>query len=315
MSLRATVLCLLPMMLVTGAARTQESPVNQRGTLELRSIHSQTLGRDIDYTAYLPPRFDAGSSYPLVYLLHGRGDNMAAWRAATEVLDRLIIEGAIPPLLAIMPDAIGSNRAGYYVDSRYRGSDASALPADAFESAFFTDLLPEVEASFPVVSHRGGRAVAGYSMGGYGAIRYLLAHADLFSAAIVLSPAVYTPLPPQDSSTRAFGAFGNGSRLFDAERYRELNYPALLEEFSGGRFPSRVFIAVGDDEWKHTEAEDALHDLDIEAHLLFNRLARVNGIQAEFRVYDGGHDWQVWKRGFEEGLRSIANHLRLSVYR
>ena len=49
-------------------------------------------------------------------------------------------------------------------------------------------------------------------MGGYGAIRYSLAHPDLFGASIVLSPAVYVPKPPSDSSTREFGAFGKGTR-------------------------------------------------------------------------------------------------------
>ena len=49
-------------------------------------------------------------------------------------------------------------------------------------------------------------------MGGYGALRYSLAHPDLFGAAIVLSPAVYFPEPPSDSSTREFGAFGKGKR-------------------------------------------------------------------------------------------------------
>src|SRR5688572_10684207 len=111
-------------------------------------------------------------------------------------------------------------------------------------------------------------------MGGYGAVRYSLAHPEMFASAIVLSPAVYTPLPPRDSSTREFGAFGSGDVLFDNEIYRSLNYPALLESFGKTGLPLSMFIAVGDDEWMNPNPEDALHDIDMEAHLLYNRVVR-----------------------------------------
>ena len=65
-------------------------------------------------------------------------------------------------------------------------------------------------------------------MGGYGAIRFSLAHPDLFVSSIVLSPAVYVPKPPDDSSTREFGAFGRGQRLFSTAIYKSLNYPEEL---------------------------------------------------------------------------------------
>ncbi len=286
-----------------------------QGTFESHSFASATLGRDYRYTVYRPPAFDADAPYPTLYLLHGRGDSMGAWREAGPVLDQLIASGRMPAVIAVMPDAPAQSRAGYYVDSGYTGTDEKALPAELTETAFFADLIPHIEVHFPVVRHRSGRAIGGYSMGGYGALRYLLAHADLFSAGIILSPAVYTPLPPTESSAREFGAFGSGQRLFDAETYESLNYPALLDDYSGGRHPVHAFIAVGDDEWKHPDPEDALHDLDMEAHLFYNRLSRRHGVNAEFRVYDGGHDWGVWRRGLEEGLVYMANHLRLSRYR
>lgn len=55
-----------------------------------------------------------------------------------------------------------------------------------------------------------------------------MTHPELFGAAIVLSPAIYLPLPPKDSSTREFGAFGRGSKLFDDEVYKAKNYPAII---------------------------------------------------------------------------------------
>jgi enterochelin esterase-like enzyme len=49
----------------------------------------------------------------------------------------------------------------------------------------------------------------------------------------------------------------------------------------------------------------------MESHLLFNRVSRVQGILADLRVYDGGHDWKVWRQGFSEGMRLIAPRLRV----
>jgi S-formylglutathione hydrolase FrmB len=106
-----------------------------------------------------------------------------------------------------------------------------------------------------------------------------------------------------------FGAFGVGEEKFDEARYTELNYPAMFTSFIEAGVPLRLFIAVGDDEWAHPLPEDQRHDLDLEAHLLYNHARRVPRVLAELRVYDGGHDWGVWGRGFEEGLRFLAHGL------
>ena len=148
-------------------------------------------------------------------------------------------------------------------------------------------------------------------MGGYGALRYALAHPEMFVGALVLSPAVYIPFPPVDSSTREFGAFGVGDSLFDDDTYTALNYPALLPQFRQSALGLSMFIAVGDDEWKNERPEDALHDLDMEAHMVFNQVARVPGIRSEFRVYDGGHDWDVWRRGLVEGLPLLSGAISI----
>ena len=299
-------------MTVPGDQDVQQGPVAEergaipKGSLQESSVLLTGVNTTIDYSVYLPPNFDESASYPAVYLLHGRGDGNQAWHRTRALFDELIADEAVPPFIAIMPDVPFAERASYYVNSDYLEI--------AVESALVEEFLPHIESTLPVHTGREARLVAGYSMGGYGATRYLFAHPDVFSAAIVLSPAVYTPVPPEDSSARSYGAFGSGDSSFDADRYRELNYPTLLRQFRGGRTPAKVFIAVGDDEWKHPHPEDAMHDLDMEAHLLFNRLSRINGVEAEFRVYDGGHDWDVWLRGLREGLIHLSRHLRLGGF-
>ncbi len=275
-----------------------------------KAFPSASLKQDLAYQLYLPPGYagDGSVRYPVLYLLHGRGDKMAAWTTIKPDLDRLIREGRIPAVIAIMPDAPSSRRAGYYIDSQFTGTDG--LPAgEAVESAFTHDLIAHVDATYPTRTDRAGRIVAGYSMGGYGALRYALAHPDLFGAAIVLSPAVYFPLPPPDSSTREFGAFGKGSKIFDDATYTALNYPATIPAFVATGLPLVMFIAVGDDEHALADPTQAGHDLDYEAHTLYNKIRRVPGITSQLRVVDGPHAWATWRPTFTEGAEYVFAQL------
>lgn len=268
------------------------------------------------YQLYLPPGYAPGGSvrYPVLYLLHGRGDKMTAWNTIKPDLDRLIREGRIPAVIAIMPDAPASRRAGYYIDSQFTG--AAELPAgEALESAFTGDLVAHIDATYPTKTDRLSRIIAGYSMGGYGALRYSLAHPELFGAAIVLSPAVYFPLPPKDSSTREFGAFGRGSQLFDDALYTSLNYPAAMPAFTARGLPLVMFIAVGDDEHALTDPKESVHDLDYEAHTLYNRIRRIPLVIAQLRVFDGGHGWDTWRPAFVEGIEHVFIRLKAAPRR
>ena len=272
------------------------------GTISTASMRSATLGEDINYNVYLPAGYESSSQrYPVIYLLHGRGDSMSAWIQVKSRLDELISTGEIPPIIAVMPDAPWSNRASYYVDSAYKGAD----PGRPVETAFLRDLVPYVDATYRTIADRSGRAIAGYSMGGAGALRYSMVHPEVFGASIVLSPAVYFPLPPADSSTREFGAYGKGNDLFSESVYLRLNYPAAFKQFATKGLQSHMYIAVGDDEYKNPDPKDYTHDLDFEAHVVYNQAVRVPGLTSEFRVVDGGHDWDVWEPEFVEGAKYI----------
>lgn len=276
------------------------------GTIRTASMHSQALGGRIDYEIYLPPGYARSTAhYPTIYLLHGRGDTMQAWTREKADLDSMIDAGTIPPVIAVMPDAPWSDRASWYVDSRYTGGDDPGRPV---ETAFTRDLVKHVDATYRTVSGRWGRAVGGYSMGGAGALRFVLAHQALFSAALVLSPAVFTPLPPADDDVRNYGAFGAGTSLFTDRRYEALNYPALLPKVDPD-LPVHVFLAVGDKEYVQPNPADAHHDLDFETAVAYNQLIRTPGVTADWRVLGGGHDWDVWQPAFVQGMQNLAGYL------
>jgi len=81
------------------------------GTIAGAQFHSTTMGEDISYNVYLPAGYSSTAErYPVIYLLHGRGDSMSAWTQVKGKLDEMIADGTIPPTIAIMPDAPWSSR-------------------------------------------------------------------------------------------------------------------------------------------------------------------------------------------------------------
>lgn len=237
---------------------------------------SAALGDPLEYLAAVP---DGAGPFPVVHLLHGRGESAESWRSIMED------PAAAAERILIAPDAPWSSRAGYYVDSAYR----SGRPV---ESALL-ELVAAVDAHFPAIRSREGRTVAGYSMGGAGAVRLGLAHPELFGAVIALSPAVYVPQPPPGSSVREFGAFGVGDVLFDPARYRELSYPAALARYPAG-LPLSLTVAAGDAEQSHAGAPAGLSIAE-QAARLADEASRIPGITADFRLYPGGHEFAVWR--------------------
>lgn len=280
----------------------------EAGTVITARAPSAAVG-SIDYAVYLPPGYqDSDRSYPSLYLLHGRGDTMAAWQQVTGDLDELINAGEIQPMVVVMPDAPWNDRGNWYTDSQYTGT-APAGPGQPVETAFTRDLVAHIDATYRTVPDRAARAVGGYSMGGAGALRFTLARQDVFSAGIVLSPASYAPEPPSDSSARDYGAYGWKKKLYWAKRYKELSYPTMLKAVDPA-LPVHLFIAVGDDEWANPAPADATHDIDFESAKLYNTARRVAGVTAELRILNGGHDWDVWRPAFREAILDVSARLR-----
>lgn len=123
-----------------------------------RRYASPVPGGAIHYALHLPQGYDEGSQiYPTAYLLHGRGDSMSDWRRVLGDLDELIAAALVPPLIAVMPDAPWSSRAGYYIDSLFADPGAAAI-----ETTFTTDLIADVDNAFRSRAVREGRMVGGY---------------------------------------------------------------------------------------------------------------------------------------------------------
>ncbi len=169
------ILCALAAYLAIAAGYSASA-----GQIRAETVFSNSLGRELPYLIYFPDGYDGGrDSYPVLYLLHGAGGNERAWADQghiKEKADKLIASGAIPPTLIVMPGC----SACWWVDGA----------KDKAETAFWSDLIPAIDARYRTLNTRGGRLVAGLSAGGYGAVRFALRYPDRIAAAAALSPAI-----------------------------------------------------------------------------------------------------------------------------
>ncbi len=232
------------------------------------------LKRDMHYNAYLPNGYaDGKQNYPVLYLLHGHGEDGDEWIVKGNLvatLDEMIASGAIPPCVVVMP-SVGNT---WYIDRQ-----------EKIETAFIQDLMPDVERRFHTISRRDGRVIAGESMGGYGALRFVLKYPERFQAAALLSPAIYTPEPPKNSGARRSAAFQTDGQ-FDPEIWTEYNYPPLLPGFIARHIEVPLYLGCGSND-----------QFSIDIHMAKLRATwLLHGWSARWRLSFGGHDFVLWRK-------------------
>ena len=123
------------------------------------SLPSKILKSERKFAVYLPPDYETSNrTYPVLYLLHGSGDDQTGWVTFGEVLnitDKAIADGTATPMIIVMPDA-NTGRRGYFNDIKGDWN---------YEDFFFKELMPYVEKKYRVKSDKRYRAISGLSMG------------------------------------------------------------------------------------------------------------------------------------------------------
>ena len=171
------------------------------------SYQSAVLGRKVEFTVYLPDEYARTSGkLPAVYLLHGLNGEQNEWleNGTISIFNRLVRNGAVQPRVVIMP-SFGPQ--SWWVDGA----------KDKAETALMQELMPYVEAKYRLVSGRTGRAGAGWSMGGHGALNLAMKYPERFCAAAVIAPEVYDPLPGETSAIRRMPQFMRNQAFDPAE--------------------------------------------------------------------------------------------------
>jgi putative tributyrin esterase len=283
----ARLLLFLVLLLVPVSACAQRDPPTSE--IELKSA---LLGRTINYRILYPIKYFSpekrDTRFPVIYLLHGLTGHSNNWLEKS----RVALYATHYDLFIVMVE--GNN--GWYTDS-------ATVPADKYESYILSELIPDVEKRFRVSTQREGRAVAGLSMGGYGAIKFGLKHPEMFGLAASMS-----------------GAFGAAS--WTAKELKDLGTirDSLIQTFGPDDSPTRksndVFqLAREVSAKKITPLPYFYIDCGTEDFLFSNNRDFVNllvelKIPHEYRQLPGTHAWTYWDAQLQEILRLAATELR-----
>ena len=256
------------------------------------AVPSPTLGQAIPCAVTLPDTYDLEPArrFPVLLLLHGTDGGHHDW-LDWGGLDEEAVAGAEDdglPFIVVTPGAGNS----WYVDN--------PEGEGAWETALVADLLPAIEARFRTIAERSGRAIAGLSMGGYGAVHLALRHPEMFAAVASLSGALYAPDDPVTAGDIAdfHGAFGDP---FDGDRYARASVYADLAALPEGATLPRFYLSSGGSDQ---------YGLDLAAVRLYRELKR-RDVPATLVVRAGyDHGWQFWHDDLHSLLAFVREALR-----
>lgn len=273
-------LVLIPALLVALAGYYYH--VQNPAHVEVVQFNSSLVGKSLPYNVILPRGYRLITSrrtrYPVLYLLHGWSGDHDSWLSKTALSQY----AAEQRLIIITPE--GEN--GWYTDS-------ATVPSDQYETYLLNELIPDVDRRYRTIRDRAARAIAGNSMGGYGALKFGFKHPEIFTLAASMSGTLDTASRTDDASImQTFGSSNSPQRQAnDLER--------LAREFPAERVARLPYLYLDcgrDDPW-------------LEANRNFVNILLERRIVHEYRQMPGGHIWPYWDSQVREVLRVAAERM------
>ncbi len=239
------------------------------GSVHTHAYKSKSLGTDRKMVVYTPPNYEQSTEkYPVLYLLHGAGSDENSWinsGKANVILDNLLADGKIKPMVVVMPFGFAFARAA----GAGRGDAAeNKQQREGFSRDFLEDLMPLVDTTFRVYADREHRAIAGLSLGGAQALAIGLTHSELFSRVAGFSPALGAANNPE-----------TGGVNFDTV----LADPAAIN----GKL-KLLWVSSGTEDTLFQSIQD------------FSTQLSKHKIEHFFRVTGGAHTYAVWQQNLND---------------
>ena len=237
-----------------------------RGEVHHHFYKSKIVGDQRDFYVYTPPAYNprGKQTYPVLYLLHGFSDDASGWTAvgrAHVILDNLIAQGKAKPMIVVMPLGYGAPEIVSLGFGAFSHTDLRDRNFAKFSEALLNEVLPQVEASYPVTKDRTSRAIAGLSMGGSESLLTGLHALDRFAW---------------------IGAFSSGGIPEDFDK----DFPTL--DSKANQQLRLLWVACGTD--------DRLMDVNRK----FRGWLASKGIQHVDIETPGAHTWMVWRRNLAD---------------
>jgi S-formylglutathione hydrolase FrmB len=274
---------------VAAAQATREAKKNSR--VQTVQFQSKLVGKTLPYNVVLPvdynqPRAKA-KRYPVLYLLHGLTGHYDNWTTKTKLADY----AAQYAMIIVTPE--GNN--GWYIDS-------ATVATDKYETYVIEELIPDVQRRYRTLDAREGRAIAGLSMGGYGAMKFGLKHPEMFALAASMSGAFSAaswsekeldPGAIRDSLMLTFGTANSPTRIAN-------DVLRLAREFSSKSKTTLpyLYIDCGTEDFLFKDNRD------------FVQLLLELKLPHEYRQLPGTHNWKYWDAQVQEVLRIAAQKMR-----
>jgi enterochelin esterase-like enzyme len=259
--------------------------VKQRGHTEVIRVSSRALGdRKQKVDVYLPPGYRQGGKrrYPVLYLLHGVPGTPEAFLRIVRagiIDDVLVARRRGRPLIAVMP----SGSTGLFTDKEWANG---VRPGEGWETFVARDLVRAIDARYWTIRGPAGRAIAGLSEGGYGALNIGLHH-----------PGEFGVLESWSGYERA----DDVRSIFGHDRGR-LAYNSPLEQLPRAAAElrrNRTFV------WFYSGTQDRLRPQNDAFAAALTRLH----VRHRYLVLAGGHDWKLWRGEAETAILAAERAL------
>lgn len=236
-----------------------------------------------EYTVCLPDGYDQGQArYPVLYLLHGGGCSNTDWATygrLQAVVDSLVAAGRMQPMIIVCPEA-NKNKMIWFNE-----------PEWPFEDYVFNELMPYVETRYRADRRPGRRSVAGFSMGGGGAVGYGLRHPELFNVVYAMS-AYLRRQPLEFLKNDPLGEW----RQQNVERHNPIKLVAEASEADVKRWRGvKWVIDCGD------------QDFTLDGNMDFVKALRSRQIGYDMRVVHGDHNWDYWGPSLVNALQVVSD--------
>lgn len=228
------------------------------------SYYSEIAEMNRNAKVILPPNYDEGKEYPILYLLHGIGGNENEWLDGTpnEIVSNMIAAGTAKEMIMVLPDQTIRHKdepgPGYLTLEQFK-------MFDRMKDDLETSLIPYMEENYPIKEGRDNHAVAGLSMGGRNAIYIGVTMVDYFAYVGAFCPAIGV-LPYEREG---------GLLTTETLTIPEENRKNTLFVFTAGEGDT----TVGD--WPKT----------------YSDTLKNNGFDHIYYTWPGGHWWGPWKNG------------------